>query len=396
MDSINQPEGYFFRCIHARECGACDLIHMSYADQLAAKQAKVARLLKPYGRVEPILGMSNPSHYRNKVHAVVAQDRRGNALAGVYRLGSHQVVPVPQCMIEDVRAAEIIQSVWVLSKAFHLAPYDEDRRTGFLRHIMVRVAQSEVMIVLVTAQLVFPGKNAFLKALLKAQPGITTVVQNLNDRKTTMVLGKRDIVLHGKGYIEDCLCGCTFRISPQSFYQVNHAQTEVLYRLAADMASLTGQETVLDAYCGVGTIGLSMAAKAKRLIGVELNPEAVRDALGNARRNGIEHAHFVADDAGRYLQKVAQENAAVDVVLMDPPRSGSTPEFLHALLMLAPKRIVYISCDPTTLARDLQALHAGGYRMRRAVPVDMFPATGHVETVVLMSKNTNKIYLGQE
>ena len=284
MTTANQPESAVFRCKHARECGACELIHLAYSDQLAAKQAQVARLLKPFGRVEPIRGMAEPYHYRNKVHAVFARDRRGHMLAGVYRLGTHQVLPVPHCLIEDARAAAVIQTVWELAERFHLQPYDEDRRTGFLRHALVRTAATELMLVLVTAQAAFPGKSAFLKALLAAQPTITTVVQNLNDRNTTMVLGKRDIVLHGKGYIQESLCGLAFRISPQSFFQVNHVQTEVLYRVAAEMAGLTGQETVLDAYCGVGTVGLSMAGQMKRLIGVELNPEAARDASGNARR----------------------------------------------------------------------------------------------------------------
>lgn len=387
MSEPNPTQGIRFHCKYEADCGGCDLTHLPYVEQLAMKQALVARLLKPFGRVEPIRGMAEPFYYRNKVHAVFSQDRRGQLISGVYRQGTHRVVPVEQCLIEDRRAQAIIATVRELARAFHYPPFDEDRGTGFLRHALVRAAKTEIMLVLVTAQATFPHKAAFLRELLKRHPELTTVVQNLNDRRTSMVLGKRETVLHGKGYIEDALCGMVFRISPQSFYQVNSAQTEVLYALAADLAGLTGTETVLDAYCGVGTIGLSMAGRCRSLIGVELNPDAVRDAQGNARRNGITNARFYTGDAGRFLHACAEERTPVDVLLMDPPRSGSDEVFLRAVLTLKPKTVVYISCDPHTLARDLAVLVRGGYSMRRAVPVDMFPATEHVETAVLLKRN---------
>ena len=380
------PESIRFTCPYEADCGGCSLTMLSYRDQLALKQARVAKLLKPFGHVEPIRGMDQPFHYRNKVHAVFTADRRGRLIAGVYREGTHHVIPVEHCLIEDERADRVIATVLELARSFGYAPYDEDRRTGFLRHALVRTGKREIMLTLVCAKAEFPSKNAFLKALLQAEPELTTVVQNVNNRNTSMVLGTREITLFGKGYIEDTLCGLQFRISSQSFYQVNSTQTEVLYTLIGDMAGLTGTGTVLDAYCGVGTIGLTLASRAERLIGVELNPQAVRDAQGNARRNRIANASFYCDDAGRFMRRCAGEGIPIHTVVMDPPRSGSDGAFLGAVLMLQPKRLVYVSCDPTTLARDLEVLCKGGYVMRRAVPVDMFPMTEHVECVVLLTR----------
>ena len=240
--------------------------------------------------------------------------------------------------------------------------------------------------VLVAVQPILPRKNDFVRALLAAHPEITSVVLNVNDRATSMVLGKRDIVLYGPGTIEDVLCGKTFRISPQSFYQVNSEQTERLYARALDYAGLQGTETVLDAYCGIGTIGLCAADRCARLIGVELNPAAVKDATWNAGRNRVRNAKFYCADAGRFLLRMAEARQPLDVLFMDPPRSGSDENFLRAVCTLAPKRVVYISCNPTTLARDLAYLTKHGFRALRATPVDMFPCTEHVETVVLLSQ----------
>ena len=385
-----------FRCPHAGLCGGCTLMGLGYRDQLAMKQARVAALLKPFGRVEPIRGMEHPLHYRNKVHAVFAADRRGRLQAGVYQAGTHRVVPVEHCLIEDERADAILRTVLELARSFRYQPYDEDRRTGFLRHALVRAGRTETMLILVTAAPFFPNKNAFVKALLQAHPMLTTVVQNVNDRDTTLVLGRRDTVLYGKGYIEDHLCGKAFRVSPQAFYQVNSAQTEALYGLVGEMAALTGTETVLDAYCGVGTIGLTLADRCRRLTGVELNPQAVRDARINARRNGAVNALFVCGDAGRWMREQAVRGETLDVVLMDPPRSGSDEAFLDALIHMKPARVVYVSCDPETLARDLKRLTAGGYRVTRAVPVDMFPFTEHVECAVQLTRMQRQTQDGRQ
>ena len=242
------------------------------------------------------------------------------------------------------------------------------------------------MVVLVTGSPIFPSKNNFVKALRKSHPEITTVVLNVNDRQTSMVLGDREKPIFGPGFIKDRLCGCMFRISPKSFYQVNPVQTEILYQTAIDYAGLTGKERVIDAYCGIGTIGLIASDKAKEVISVELNPDAVKDAIVNAKRNGIRNVRFYRNDASVFMRQMADEGESADVVFMDPPRSGSDEKFLSSVVTLHPKRIVYVSCEPTTLARDLKYLTRHGYRVRTAVPFDMFPATEHVETAVLLQR----------
>lgn len=377
-----------FNCPVAVRCGGCQLGHMSYPEQLRFKQRQVEALLSPFCPVEPIRGMENPYHYRNKVHAVLAVDKRGLPVSGVYEAGTHRVVPVRRCLIEDRRADAVIQTIVGLLPRYRLRIYNEYTHRGFLRHILIRTAQhtGQMMVVLVATGLEFPGGKAFVADLKAAHPEITTIVLNENNRRTSMVLGTRERVLDGPGYLEDTLCGCTFRISPQAFYQVNARQCEVLYRTAIDLMGLTGRETLLDAYCGTGTIGLCAAKDAARLIGVELNAQAVRDARENARRNGIANASFRCEDAGRFMARMAEQGERPDVVCMDPPRAGSDERFLSALIAMGPARIVYVSCCPETLARDLARLTAGGYRAERAVPVDMFPNTEHIETVVMLSR----------
>ena len=377
-----------WNCPVAAKCGGCQLTRLSYAEQLQWKQQRVAELLDGICEVRPILGMDDPFHYRNKVHAVLSVDKAGKPISGVYAMGTHRVVPVRHCLIEDRRADRIIQTIVAMLPAYKLRIYNEYTHRGFLRHILIRTGHvtGQIMVVLVATSLEFPGKKAFVQELIQRHPEITTVVLNCNQRETSMVLGTKEITLYGEGYMEDELCGKRFRISPQSFYQVNAKQCEVLYRTAIDAAQLTGAETLLDAYCGTGTIGLCASDGCKQLIGVELNADAIRDAKENARRNGVENARFLCDDAGRFMQKLAKEGNAPDVVMMDPPRAGSDQKFLQSLLMLKPKRVVYVSCNPETLARDLRVLVDGGYRAEWATPVDMFPGTEHVETVVLLSK----------
>lgn len=375
-------------CPVAKKCGGCEFQGMPYADQLKHKEKRVRILLDSFGKVHPIIGMKDPYHYRNKVHAVFDRDRRGNAISGVYQKGTHKVIPIDSCMIEDQKADEIIVTIRGLLKSFKIRTYDEDTQYGLLRHVLIRrgFSTGEIMVVLVMASPVFPSKNNFVKALRKVHPEITTVVQNINDRGTSMVLGTRDVVLYGKGFIEDKLCGCTFRISAQSFYQVNPVQTEILYQKAIEAAGLTGKETVLDAYCGIGTIGLIAASKAKQVTGVELNKEAVRDAIKNAKRNQTKNITFYCEDAGEFMLKMAEEGQQLDVVFMDPPRSGSSEVFLNCLAKLAPKKVVYVSCNPETLARDLRILKKKGYQMQEDWPVDMFPFCDHVENVCLLKK----------
>ncbi|MDE6386647.1 MAG: 23S rRNA (uracil(1939)-C(5))-methyltransferase RlmD [Lachnospiraceae bacterium] len=373
-------------CSVSKKCGGCQYIEMPYAEQLKKKQKTVEQLLKKYGKVNKIIGMEKPEHYRNKVHAAFAFHKGKGIVSGIYQEGTHHVVPVDECLLEDAKADEIIVSVRKLAKSFKLKAYDEDTGYGLLRHVLVRVghATGQIMVVLVLGSPILPSKKNFINELCKLHPEITTIVLNVNNKRTSMVLGEKQQVLYGKGYIEDCLCGRTFRISPKSFYQVNAVQTEKLYNKAIEYASLSGQETVIDAYCGIGTIGLAAAERAKKMIGVELNQAAVKDAIVNAKINGIKNADFYQNDAGRFMIQLAEAGEKIDVVFMDPPRSGSTEQFMEAVLRLQPERIVYISCNPETLARDLGYLTKGRYRVAEMTPVDMFPFTDDVETCVLV------------
>ena len=375
------------KCPKARQCGGCQLQGISYEKQLEQKQKKTEELIGPYCRVFPICGMENPYHYRNKVHAVL-DHKKGKVISGIYAEGSHRVVPVDSCLIEDEKADEIIVTIRELLQSFKLPVYDEDTGRGLFRHILVRVgkASGQIMVVLVMASPIFPSKNNFIRVLRQKHPEITTIVQNINDEDTSMVLGEREKVLYGKGYITDTLCGKVFRISSRSFYQINPAQTEKLYQKAIHLASLTGKERIVDAYCGIGTIGLIASDRVKQVIGIELNEDAVRDAMKNARANNVSNVEFYCDDAGDFMREMAANGEKVDVVFMDPPRSGSDEIFLSSVVQLAPKRVVYISCNPETMARDLEYLTDHGYRAITAWPFDMFPSTAHIEVVTCLSR----------
>ena len=367
--------------------GVCQFISLTYENKLKAKPNQEEPLLRGRCRVYSIEGMEQPFHYRNKVHAVFGY-RKGQAVSGVYREGTHELVPVERCLIEDEKADEIIGTIRGMLKSFKIRTYDEDTGFGFLRHVLVRrgFVTGEIMVVFVTASPVFPSRNNFIRVLREKHPEITTIIQNLNDRNTSMVLGDKEKVLYGKGYIEDVLCGCTFRISSKSFYQVNPVQTEKLYKRAIEAAGLTGKETVIDAYCGIGTIGIAASGKAGRVIGVELNQDAVRDAVANARRNGVDNIQFYHNDAGKFMAAMARDGEGADVVFMDPPRSGSTEEFIEAVALMGAKRVVYISCNPETLARDVKVFGKKGYEALGAWAFDMFPFTGNCEVVVSLSR----------
>ena len=379
-------------------CGGCQLLDMEYSKQLDFKQKQVEELLKGLCPVKPIIGMKDPFHYRNKVHAVFDRDKKGNIISGIYEENTHHVVPVEKCLIENQKADEIIGTIRGMLKSFKIRTYDEDTGFGLLRHVLIRKGFStgEIMVVLVTASPVFPSKNNFVKALREKHPEITTIVQNINGRGTSMVLGDKEHVLYGKGYIVDELCGCRFRISSKSFYQVNSVQTEILYEKALSLSGLTGRELVVDAYCGIGTIGIIASKAAGKVIGVELNQGAVRDAVNNAKMNGIDNIRFYCNDAGRFLVNMAEQGENADVVIMDPPRSGSTEEFMDAVGKLGAGKVVYVSCNPETLARDVRYMKKLGYRAVEAWPVDMFPETDHVETIVLLSKLDSKKYISVE
>ena len=384
MEQRHRPE-----CRYAETCGGCQLQNLTYPEQLAFKQRKMEALLGKFGPVAPIIGMKNPWHYRNKVQTAFGFSPERGILSGIYQASSHRLVPVSHCLIEDETAGEIIRTIRELMPEFKITAYDERTGTGFLRHVLVKrgFATGEVMVVLVAAETIFRLQKPFLKKLLELRPEITTVVLNINDKFGPVVLGDQEKVIYGKGYIEDTLCGLTFRISAKSFYQINPVQAENLYAAAMRYAALTGKERVLDAYCGIGTIGMIASRQAGEVLGVELNRDAVRDAIANAKRNGIQNCWFTQGDAGDFLYGMAKEHESLDVVFLDPPRDGSDRKFLSSLLAVRPKRIVYISCGPESLARDLQTLTEGGYTVEKAQPVDMFPHTVHVECVVLMSRD---------
>ena len=375
------------RCPHYKKCGGCQLQNMSYERQLSFKQVKVIKLLGRYHHVCEIIGMEEPYHYRNKVQAAFGE-RRGEIISGVYQSSTHNIVPVDNCMIEDVKADEIIVTIRKLIKSFKLKPFNDVTMKGFLRHVLIKrgFSSGEIMVVMVTATPDFPKESQFVNALLERHPEITTVVQNVNNRRTSLVLGEQSRVLYGSGYIEENLCGFRFRISPKAFYQINPTQTEVLYNKAIEYADLSGNETVLDAYCGTGTIGIIASKHARQVVGVELNSDAVKDAVTNAKLNNIENIEFYCADAGKFMVEAANEGEKYDVVIMDPPRAGASLDFLRSVVTLSPKKVVYISCNPETQARDLSFLTRKGYKVRRIQPVDMFPHTEHVETVVLLSK----------
>ena len=418
-------------------CGGCKNLCVPYTKQLIDKQLRIERLfapLAPDGAISLIKGMKDPYHYRNKVISPFApgkklpprgQDRKATdprdrkaadarsakggkgkrpqaryeILTGMYVAGSHELVPTDKCLIENETAKKVVLAVRDIMRKHDVAPYREDTGTGFMRHVVVRIGHTsgEVLVTLVTNSDDFPSSKSFCRELIRLCPAVTTVVQNVNERQTNVILGDKERVLYGPGFILDELCGLSFRISSKSFYQVNATQTEVLYRTAMELADFDGTQVAIDAYCGTGTIGL-VAAKsgAARVIGVDSVESAVRDARTNARHNGVENAEFVAADATDFMCELAKEGvlgaesteegarAGGLVVLMDPPRAGSTEEFLRAAAALAPERIVYISCNPETQARDVEFLDSLGYAVVAVQPVDMFPHTDHIECIVAL------------
>lgn len=386
-------------CPAAQRCGACSGGMVPYGDQLAAKDRVLADLFAEWiasgTELRPIRGMDDPFHYRNKVTSPFAPGKRGpnggrQILFGMYAPGTHRIVPKEGCLIENEGAQEVIASLPPLMKRHRLAPYDEDRGSGFLRHAIVRVGHEsgEMLLTLVTNGEPFPGSKAFCRDLLKRCPQVTTVVQNINTAATNTILGQRERRLYGPGFILDRLCGLSFRISSRSFYQVNATQTAVLYERAMALAELSGCRRAIDAYCGTGTIGLVAASRgAAEVVGVDTVESAIRDAAENALHNGLGNARFAAADAADFMEAQAAAGQGADVVFLDPPRSGCSRPFLEALGALGPRRIVYISCNPRTQRDDLRHLARFGYKVPVIEAVDMFPHTDHIESIAVLQKS---------
>lgn len=403
------------QCPRVGSCGACQLNGVKYSTQLSRKQAYVESLLSCFGPVAPIIGMENPFHYRNKVQSVFGLNSKGEVINGIYRIGTHKLIPIRDCMIEDEEADSILETIKALVKARGIEPYDEDRQVGAIRHVLIRraVSTNQSLVVIVSGSPKFRPKESFAQEIARRHSSVKGVLLNVNAEKTSMVLSDSPCkLIWGQSWIEDELCGLRFRISAKSFYQVNTVQAAKLYTIAMRMARLSGTETVIDAYCGTGTIGLiSSRWGAGRIIGIELNESAVADAIENATLNGISNATFLCGDASVILKDMAKGHvwfgqegnnligldpaqkdgytqiSKADVLFMDPPRSGSDERFLSSVIKISPKTIVYISCNPQTLARDLRYLTINGpYRMIGAQPVDLFPQTSHVETVVLLTR----------
>lgn len=378
---------------YEKKCGGCPLLALPYREQLAKKQARLQELLGGFAPVKAVQGMAEPLHYRNKAIASFAT-QRGKLVCGLYAEGTHRVLPGADCLLQEEILNKTLAAVLDAARACRWTAYDEDRGTGLLRHTVLRSSGGgKVLVTLVTPGPDLPGSKNFCTALRKKAPWVVSIVQNINPTRSSAVLGSREKTLYGPGFVLDTLCGTQFAISSRSFYQVNRTQTEALYKKALELAKLTGRETVIDAYCGIGTIGLCAAPLAKQVIGVERNPAAVKDAAANARRNKIANARFVCADATEWMAAAAGEGLHPDVVFLDPPRAGSTPECITAVNKMKPRRVVYVSCDPETLARDVAAFTRLGWRAAKFCPVDLFPQTKHVETVVLLSHKKPDSYI---
>lgn len=373
------------------KCGGCVFSHMSYEAEIKIKADHVAECLKRIGGVspqmEPIIACESDRRYRNKAQYPLAYDG-GEIKTGFYSPHSHRVVHCMDCLLQPAEFAGILEVFTEYIKKYSVSIYNEAEHKGLLRHIYLRFgeASGEIMVCAVINGKALPREEELVEMLTKAQPAIKSIVVNVNMENTNVITGKKCRTLWGGDFITDILCSLKFRISPLSFYQVNRIQAQKLYERAGEYAGLTGGETVLDLYCGAGTIGLTMAARAKEIIGVEIVPDAIEDAKINAEINGIKNARFICGDAGEAAEILKNEGVRPDVIVLDPPRKGCTAETLETAAQMAPARIVYVSCDPATLARDCAILGQLGYKAKKVTPVDMFPRTGHVESVVLLEK----------
>ncbi|MBC2324158.1 23S rRNA (uracil(1939)-C(5))-methyltransferase RlmD [Listeria booriae] len=378
-------------CLVYSQCGGCQLQHLSYGGQLRMKQKQVAQVMKRIGKqdveVLPTLGMENPWNYRNKAQVPVGFVN-GRLVAGFYQQRSHQIIDMNTCLIQQEENNEVIQTARAIFAKYHVEPYDETTRKGVLRHLMTRFATTtgELMLVIVTTKLNFPNKAEIMAELQQSIPELTSLVQNVNTANTNVIFGEQTVVLAGREYIMDTIHGISFAISARSFYQVNPEQTEILYAEALKLAGLTGEETVIDAYCGIGSISLCLAKEAKHVYGVEIVPQAIEDARANAKLNKMDNVTFAVGKAEEVIPDWFKQGIKADVLVVDPPRKGCDDALLQTILKMKPKRVVYVSCNPATLARDMLVLTEGGYEAKMVQPVDMFPQTTHVECVTVLQR----------
>ena len=393
MDIIDpSPDRVLPLCPYSKTCGGCTFQHVSYQRQLEFKTRRVRDALERIGKIGDIkvhdtIGMDNPWRYRNKAQFPV---RMGNGLLsiGFFAPRSHDIVDIDRCIIQHENGDKVIGIIRDFIQEYNIPVYDERTHRGIIRHVMTRIgfATGQIMVVIVTNGRHLPHKDKLADLLTRSIPDITSIVQNINSKKTNVILGNENITLWGQDHIFDTLAGLTFKISPLSFYQVNPVQTEVLYGKALEYAALSGRETVIDLYSGIGTISLFLARNAYKVYGIEEVPQAVEDARDNAIINNIFNAEFIAGKAEEVIPRLADAGLHADVVVLDPPRKGCQTEVLQALVHMAPQKIVYVSCNPATLARDLKLLTEQGYKAIEVQPVDLFPHTTHVECVVLMSR----------
>ncbi len=376
------------------KCGGCTFRHIGYDSELRFKQKRVYDSLARIGGIDGsvigrIVGADESDSYRNKAQLPITYDKNGKICVGFFAPRSHRVIPLDECNLQSKAFSKAINAFLSWAENEHIKPYDEATHTGILRHLYLRYASKtgELMVCIVANAKELRHEKQLVQTLVDNVPDLKTVVLNTNTEKTNVITGKLCRTLYGSGYITDVLCGLKFRISPLSFYQVNRDQAERLYTIAAEFADLKPHETLLDLYCGTGTIGLSMSHKVKHLIGVEIIPQAIEDAKKNAALNGISNAEFICSDASAAAADLKKRSIKADCIVLDPPRKGCDTSLIDTVTQISPKRIVYVSCDPATLARDIKRFAELGYSVKKAIPVDMFPRTAHVETVVLMSRS---------
>ncbi len=375
------------------KCGGCVFRHISYDEELKIKEQRVLDAIKRIGKIDnfhlnSIVGSAQPNGYRNKSQIPIGKDKDGKAVMGFYGNHSHRIIDNSECFLHPKEFDEIAEIFRKWINKYHIEVYDENTHRGIVRHLYLRYAKknNQIMVCPVINSNDLPYKKELIDLLTDYSNSITSVILNINKDKTNVVLGKKCVTIYGDDHITDELCGLKFNISPLSFYQINRDQTEKLYSIAADFAGLSGEEFVIDLYCGTGTIGLSMVGRAKKLIGIEIIPQAIENARENAKNNNIENAEFICADSAEAAERLSKNNTSPDVVIVDPPRKGCDGIVIDSICKMSPKRVVYVSCDPETLARDLSAFEDSGYKVKEVTPVDMFPRTQHVETVALIEK----------